>query len=104
MAFSAAKGRRKSLQKSIFFVNTNENLAVKLSHSPKFQSLKCRFTLRNSSPRTPKIRTSLPPCIVLNSAQQVGGVGDVGDGVGGVGDVFFSKWPLWVMAALAVRK
>ena len=50
-------------------VNASKNLALSFfRNSPKFQTLKCRFSLWNSSPKKPKIWTSLLPFwTVLNS-------------------------------------
>ena len=74
--------------------NVNEKPRTTLSHSPKFQFLKCRFSLTNSSPKEPKIRHRCRHFEHYSAARLL------------FHDVILSKrfcpygLPLWIMAAL----
>ena len=80
--------------------NVNEKPRTTLSHSPKFQFLKCRFSLTNSSPKEPKIRHRCRHFEYYSTARLL------------FHDVILSKrfcpngfrqafqLPLWIMAAL----
>lgn len=48
--------KRRSLQKTYLFQSTRIKTGTKFSHSPKFQPLKCRFSLWNLSSKKPKIQ------------------------------------------------
>ena len=58
-------------KKQNLFVNSNKLQCSKFSYSLKFQLLKCRFFLWTSSPRKPKIWTSLRPFWTVLSNQTV---------------------------------